>query len=80
MPFGIKKSISIYFKQLIEENDCDIKIARKGHPKQVGELQPRGGFVDWIILDNGKNNRQPKGNEDNKSHDKRLHIKEKYAP
>ena len=80
MPLKTKKSISIYFKQLIEKNDCDIEIARKGHPKKVRKLQPRGGFVDGIILDNGKDNRQPKRDEDDKSHDKRLHIKEKYAP
>ena len=36
--------------------------------------------MDFIIIDNGGDNRQPKRNENNKGYDKRLHIKEKYAP
>ena len=66
--------------RLIQQYDCYIEIACKGYPKQIRKLQPCGGFVDWVVLDNRKDNRQPKGNENDKSHDKRLHIKEKYAP
>ena len=43
-------------------------------------MQPSGNFIDAVILYHGDNNRQPKGDENNKRNDKRLHIKEKYAP
>ena len=43
-------------------------------------MQPRGGFVDFIVLDNGKDNRKPKRDKNNKRDDKRLHIKEEYTP
>ena len=65
---------------LIQENDGKVEISCKGYPKQIGHLQPCGSFVDFIILDDGKNNRQPKRDKYNKRNDKRLHIKEEYAP
>lgn len=43
-------------------------------------MKPRGNFVDFIIFDDGKEYREPKCDKNDKGNDKRLHIKEKYAP
>ncbi len=43
-------------------------------------MQPRRHFVDFVVLDDGKDNRQPQREENDKRNEKRQHIKEKYAP
>ena len=43
-------------------------------------MQPSGNFVDFIIFDYRDDNRQPKGDKDDKTHDKGLHIEEKDTP
>ena len=43
-------------------------------------MKPRREGVDFGIFDDGKEYRQPQRDQNDKGNDKRLHIKEKYAP
>ena len=43
-------------------------------------MQPRGEFVDFVVFYHCDDNGKPQSNENDETHDKRLHIKEKYTP
>ena len=68
------------YGNLVQVDDGKVEIARKRHPKQVRQLQPRGRLVDFEILNHSDDNRQPKRDKDHERHKERLHIKEKYTP
>ena len=71
---------TLFLYKLIQKDDGKVEITRKCYPKQVGELKPRGNFVDFIILYDCNEYREPKRNKNDKGNDKRLYIKEEYVP